>query len=76
MEVCHQKKFQKYEPLSASIKSNGRSVHHFANGVGVRGHCPTTVKSCLFCQSFSGKQLKSTIKQISFSSLKASLQIW
>ena len=75
MEVWYRKKFQKYEPLSTSIKSNGWSVHLFAIEVGARGYCSTTVKSCLCRLGFSGKLLKSTIKKLSLSSLKASFQI-
>ena len=76
MEVWHQKKFQKYEPLSTSIKSNSWSVSLFAIEIGARGYCSTTVKSCLCRLGFSGKLLKSTIKKFSWSSLKVSFQIW
>ena len=77
MEVCHQQKFEKYEPLSTSIKSNGWPVYLFAIEVGARGYCSTTAKFCLLSLlGFSGKLLKSEIKQLSLSSLKASFQIW
>ena len=69
------KKCHKYEPLSTSIKSNGWSVHLFGIEVGARGYCSTRVKSCLCRLGFSGKFLKSTIKKLSLSSLKASFQI-
>ena len=75
MEVWHQKKCQKDEPLSTSIKSNGWSVHLFVIEVGAKGYCSTTVKSSLCRLGFSGKFLKSTIKKLSLSSLKASFQI-
>ena len=77
MEVCHQQKFEKYELLSTSIKSNGWPVYLFAIEVGARGYCSTTAKFCLLSLlGFSGKLLKSEIKQLSLSSLKASFQIW
>ena len=73
MEVWNQKIFEKYESLSTSIKSNDWSIHPFAIEVCARGYCSITVKSCLSHLSFSGKLLKS---KRSFSSLKASFQIW
>ena len=76
MEVCHQKKIEKYEPVSTSIKSNGLAVYLFAIEVGASVYCSTAVKSCLFPLAFSGKLLNSTIKKLSLSSLKALFQIW
>ena len=76
IEVWHQKKFEKYEPLITSIKSNDSVVHLFAIKVNAKGYCSKPGKSCLSCLGFSGKHLKSTIKQLNLPSLKASFQIW
>lgn len=76
MEVWYQKKFEKCELLGTSIKCNGWSVRLFAIKVGAKGSSLTTVKSCLLCLGFLGKLLKSTITQLTLSSLKVSIQIW
>ena len=76
MQVWYQKKIEKYQPLSTPKKSNGWCVHLFAIEVGATGYCSTTVKSCLSCLGFSDKLLKSVIKKLSLSFLKASFQIW
>ena len=76
IEVLHQKKFEKYEPLITSIKSNDSFVHLFAIKVNAKGYCSKPGKSCLSRPGFSGKHLKSTIKQLNLPSLKASFQIW
>ena len=68
IKAWHQKKFEKYEPLSTWIKSNCWSVHLFTFEVGARA-------SCLSHLGFPGKLLKSTIKELSLSSLQASFQI-
>ena len=75
MEVLHQKKFEKFQLLSSSIKSNGGSVYLFAVEVGAGGYCFTTVRSCLSGLGVSGNFMNSTLKLI-LSSLKTSLQIW
>ena len=67
MEIWHQKQFEKYEPLSPSIKSVDLSVHLFAVEVGASGYCSTTLKSCLSHLDFSSKLPKSTIKELSLS---------
>ena len=72
MKVWHKKKIKKYKPLSISIKSNGWFIHLFAIEVSTRGYCSTTVKSCLSHLGFLGKLVKSTIKKLILSSLKAS----
>ena len=65
MEVCHQQKFEKYEPLSTSIKSNGWPVYLFAIEVGARGYCSTTAKFCLLSLlGFSGKLLKQKLSSL------------
>ena len=76
IEAWYQKKFEKCEPLGTSIKSNGWSVRLFAIKVSAKGSSSTTVKSCLSRLGFLGKLLKSTIKQLSLSSLKVCVQIW
>lgn len=75
MEVLHQKKFEKFQLLSSSIKSNSWSVYLFAVEVGAGGYCFTTVRSCLSGQGVSGNFMNSTLKLI-LSSLKTSVQIW
>ena len=75
MEVLHQKKFEKFQLLSSSIKSNGGSVYLFAVEVDAGGYCFTTVRSCLSGLGVSGNFINSTLKLI-LSSLKTSLQIW
>ena len=55
IELRHKKKFQKYEPLSTSIKGNGWSVSLFAIEAGVRRYCSTKVKSCLSHLGIYGK---------------------
>ena len=82
MEVWHQKKFENYKLLCTSLKANHWSAHLFAIEVGTRGYCSTTVRLhmfhivCLCCLGFSGKLLKSIIKKLSLSSLKASFPVW
>ena len=75
MEVLHQKKFEKFQLLRSSIKSNGGSVYLFAVEVGAGGYCFTTVRCCLSGLGVSGNFMNSTLKLI-LSSLKTSLQIW
>ena len=76
MEQWHQTKYDKYEPLSSAIKSNGWKVNLFPIEVGARGYCSTSVKSCFQRLGFSNKQVRSTLKSLSFICLKASFQIW
>ena len=76
MEEWHKKKWYKYEGLLSSVSLNGWEAHLFPIGVGSRGYCATTVKSCLMRLGFSGKTLRTTLKSLSMSSLKASFQIW
>ena len=76
MEVWHNKKFEKYHPLSLAMISNGWLVHMFLIEVGARGYWSATVKSCLIRLGFSTSLVKSTFKSLSLTSLKASLQIW
>lgn len=75
MGVLHQKKFEKFQLLRSSIKSNGGSVYLFAVEVGAGGYCFTTVRCCLSGLGVSGNFMNSTLKLI-LSSLKTSLQIW
>ena len=44
--------------------------------VGARAYCSSTVKSCLMRLGFSTSLVKSTLKSLSLTSLKASFQIW
>ena len=76
MEEWHHVKFLIYEPLSNAIKSNGWKVHLFPIEVGARGYCSTSVKSCLQRLGFSNKQVRTTLKSLSFTSLKSSFNIW
>ena len=59
-----------------AIKSNGWKVHLFPIEVGARGYCSTSVKSCLQRLGFSNKQVRTTLKSLSFTSLKSSFNIW
>ena len=76
MEELHNKKCEKYHPLSLAMVSNGWSVHLLPIEVGARGYCSTNVKSCLMRLGFSSNLVKSTLKSLSLTSLKASFQIW
>ena len=76
LEEWHQEKLFKYDPLTASIRCNGRSVYFFAVEVGARGYCATSLKSCLLCLAFPGMLLWPILKSHSLASLKASFQIW
>ena len=76
MEEWHRVKFQKYEPLATSIKSNGWAVYLFPIEVGARGYCSTSVKSCLLRLGLPPKLVRSSLKQLSLTSLTGSFQIW
>ena len=48
MEVYHQKKNEKYEPVSTSIKSNGLAVYLFVIEVGASVYCSVLLISLRF----------------------------
>ena len=76
IEDWHKKKYSKYESLSSSIALNGWEVHLFPIEVGARGYCGTSVKSCFARLGFLGKSVRSLIKSLSITSIKASFFIW
>ena len=76
MEAWHNKKFEKYHPLSLEMVSNGLSIHLCLSEVGARGYCSATMKSYLMRLSFSTSLVKSILKSLSFTSSTASFQIW
>ena len=76
IEEWHKKKFFKYDSLRQSIITNGWKVHLFPVEVGARGYCGTSVKSCFLRLGFSNKLVRSLLKSLSLSSIKASFHIW
>ena len=76
IEQWHSEKFVKYDPLSKSMCSNGWETHLFPVEVGARGYCGTSVKSCFSRLGFSGKLLRSFMKSLSLTAMKASYYIW
>ena len=65
-----------YHPLSLAIVSNSWLVCMFPIEVGARGYCSAMVKSYLMRLGFSTSLVKSTLKSLSLTSLKASFKIW
>ena len=76
IEEWHRKKFAKYESLSKSISLKGWEVHLFPIEVGARGYCGTSIKSCFSRLGFTGKSVRSLLKSLSLTSIKASFFIW
>ena len=76
MPTWHEKKYDKYSPLCAAIKSNGWSVNLFAVEVGARGYCSETVRSCLRRLGFTNKLCRSALKSLSTTSMKCSFYIF
>ena len=76
MPIWHEKKYDKYSPLCAAIKSNGWSVDLFAVEVGARGYCSETVRSCLRRLGLTNKLCRSALKSLSTTSMKCSFYIW
>ena len=76
IEEWHRKKFFKYESLSKSVTLNGWEVHLFPVEVGARGYCGSSIKSCFMRLGFTGKSIRSLLKTLSLTSMKASFHIW
>ena len=76
IEEWHRKKFFKYDSLSKLISLNGWEVHLFPVEVGARGYCGSSIKSCFMRLGFTGKVIRSLMKSLSLTSMKASFYIW
>ena len=76
MAKWHEEKSDKYHSLCSSMRSNGWTVYFFAIEVGARGFCAESVRSCLRRLGFNNKECKKTLKSLSFTALKCSLEIW
>ena len=61
MDVWHNKKFEKYYPLSLAMVSNGWSVHLFPLEKGTRVYCSANVKSSLMRLGFSTSLVRSIL---------------
>ena len=61
MDVLHNKKLEKYYPLSLALVSNGWSVHLLPIEIGTRVYCSATVKSSLMRLGFSTSLIRSIL---------------
>ncbi|WP_215897622.1 hypothetical protein, partial [Acinetobacter baumannii] len=76
MDTWHQIKQEKYHALCCEIRSKKWTVHFFAVEVGARGYCSESVQRCLRRLGFPNKLCKTTLKDLSLTSLKKSFEIW